>query len=189
MGDLISVCKLQHSAKHTQSPNAYRSVLPRGELFFLVLSIRRFHHKQQSSHFISLILNYSNIKLITFLRSFSLCNSLNLTLSLCGWASEDWTTESMLTPESVHLYLLSSTAKCHHHYDSTWQTADIHIFTLCKRFTEVDKISALLHILESYFLGNKVHEKLLASMNHTKWIHRNWWQEIYRISGPKGFRM
>ncbi len=130
MGDLISVCKLQHSAKHTQSPNAYGSVLPRGELFFLVLSIRRIHHKQQSSHFISLILNYSNIKLITFLRSFSLCDSLNLTLSLCGWASEDWTTESMHTPESVHLYLLSSTAKCHHHYDSTWQTADIRIFTL-----------------------------------------------------------
>lgn len=130
-------CRTQQNTftgAHTQSPNIYSNVLPGGELFFLVLFIRCFPHKQKPPHFMSLILNNSNTPLITFLLSFSPCSlSLNLTLSLCSWAAEDWTKESVHihTPESVHLYLLCSTAKCHHHYDSTWQTADIRIFTLC----------------------------------------------------------
>lgn len=121
------------TGEHTQSPNIYRTIIPGGELFFLILSIRYFLHKQKLPHFISLILNNSNTLLITFLLSFSLCSlSLILTLSLCSWAAEDWTKEKV-NLKSVHLYLLCSTAKCHHHYDSTWQTADIRIFTLCVR--------------------------------------------------------
>lgn len=107
--------------------------------------------------------------------------SFNLTLSLGGWAAEDWTTESMHTPESVHLYLLSSTAKCHHHYDSTWQTADIRIFTLC--------VSALLRWTE-FLLSCTSWKALFLAIKSMKnywppWITKN---EFLEIDDPRNIQ-